>query len=184
MRGIERGLCGALASSELQSSCRASYACASCGGMPPLMPHEKLCFHAGIHAYLPWTPWLLPPWCRHKPTHVGSVQTTPDPDTSEKASRCKWEVYVMQMGGVCTTSKHEKAHTLQQVPWYRWELYRNIFKTITSGVDELSWTCAHAHACVASAKVSCCRSTCARKMRRNKTEMSYSNKTKGPNRSR
>ena len=39
---------------------------------------------------------------------------TPDPNTSAKVSRHKWEVYVLQMGGVYTTSKQEGAILLQR----------------------------------------------------------------------
>ena len=58
---------------------------------------------------------------------VGSVRTTPDPDTSPKASWYKREVHVIYIGGAYTTSKFqpEEGDTLATILRYKWELHRD-----------------------------------------------------------
>ena len=73
--------------------------------------------------------------------YIGAV-LTPDPDASAKVSQYKREVYVIQMGGVHTTSKAEKALFLQE--YYD----TNAFEVLRSGVDVTLLKGTNIHLCV------------------------------------
>ena len=59
---------------------------------------------------------------------VWECSNNPDPDTSEKVSWYKWDVYVMRMGDVYTASSQEKGIFLRRVSWYKWEAHRDTFQ--------------------------------------------------------
>ena len=66
---------------------------------------------------------------------IGSVPTTPDPDTSARASRYKWEPYRDTIGGVYTTFCQEEGMFLQKYRDRNGGVSRYFSKVPGSGID-------------------------------------------------
>ena len=72
---------------------------------------------------------------------LGSVPTTPDPNTSAKVSQYKWEAYRDTNWWCIYYFLPRSGHTFAKVSQYKWELYRDTFQKYRGqGSIWLSWS--------------------------------------------